>query len=386
MGPYSCEFAKYISIYNDENPNITLNIIEHNHDNIDNENHEDNEENHYHEIYERFRTGEIQADLIIMSTSSIASFLNDGIIADLSLFESVKPHIDNPNIFDEVIRLCMYDDRIAGIPLNIFYSGLAINEELFAKVETAPPTAGWSYDDYYELALIVNEYNKTAATRVYMLLPSRTAENYAAVTRGFDLKNNYKPLFNTAEFVDYLRKAKAVDDMGLYYYPDHIAFSSFEDAINAKYGDNLLFHEIIYADLHNYSSVKFIDKNIIPAPTIMGQQPYADAVLLCLSANPINSKIAESFIAGFLSEEYQYKNAFEMQIYRDVNKYDILSTYSPQTIEWIRTVTETYCALILPLDVWDWINSIALPQGKADTINFEQFTEDLQAGALMYLD
>ena len=158
-------------------------------------------------------------------------------------------------LLDGIARQCYLDGKIIGIPLNILFAGCIVDEELFAKIGASVPQYTWGYDDFYDIALMLNEYNKTAETKGYLLASSREADQYANLRRGLYQGEESMSIINTPALVDYIKKAKAIEDMGLYLYPDH-----FEQQENSIFRDDVLLYDIVYFDLHYYDAETYINQ------------------------------------------------------------------------------------------------------------------------------
>ena len=380
LGYYSCELAKYISVFVESNPDVNITFIQYQH-NHDEECTEEMEFREYEEFIrstcQKIASGEIQTDLIMYDSFYAKEFLDDGLLADMSSNDVITGFFNNPNLLDGIKRLCVYDEKIIGIPLNIFYAGCIINKNLCNKIGITIPQNSWNQDDLFKMATVLAEYNKTAETKAYLFTSNGEVRPYANLRRGLYQNDSSQPIFSSIEFIDYMEKVKQIDDMGLTYVLDH-----FEQSGAAMLRDDVLLYEIAYSDLHNYEKSIFAEHTILPVQTVAGNPPYTNASLLAISANPSNPALANAFIAGFLREEYQYIHAFEIQLYKDAEEYDILSTYSKATHEWIRTVTENSVPLYISRDISAWIDTVELPQGTFNNINFKEWAARMQEEAV----
>ncbi|MDR2569455.1 MAG: ABC transporter substrate-binding protein [Oscillospiraceae bacterium] len=387
LGAPSCEFNKYISYYHEKYPDIVIEFIqdEHIHHHNDDSDLDDcDEDSFFEKTYTDLLNGDKKADLIILNSYNMISFVQDGLIIDISQNEAIRAAFDNQEMMDGVKRLCSYDDVIAGVPLNIHYQGLAVNQQLFDLLGIAPPSYEWTYDDLYILGQSLNQYNIESDNNTYLMMPERTSCRYINPIYGIDMEQRIAGFANQ-RFIDYMQKGKDLDEMKLFYYPDHLYINSMNDLLNLKYSENMLFHEVLYSELHDYDNARFKDMFILPLPQVMGYPPSFSAILLCISSNAENMDIAEHFLASFICEEYQYENAFEMQIYKDASKYSIMGDYSFHVAEWIAYTTEHSAPLNMPLHFWEWYNTLELPQGTRDSIDFSQWAHSTQIDAQSHM-
>ena len=258
FGSYSCEFSKYLSVFNTENPDVTIDFIEYQHE--ANHNHDGNNAQQEYDQFilttcDKLKSGVLQADLILYDSFFAEEYLQKEILADMARYNSINQFINNPNLLDGIARQCYLDGKIIGIPLNILFAGCIVDEELFAKIGASIPQYTWDYDDFYDIALMLNEYNKTAETKGYLLASSREADQYANLRRGLHQGEESMSIINTPALVDYIKKAKAIEDMGLYLYPDH-----FEQQENSIFRDDVLLYDIVYSDLHYYDAETYINQ------------------------------------------------------------------------------------------------------------------------------
>jgi len=382
VGTFSCEFVKYLNYYGEHYPDVTIEIIEddhdHEHDHDNDEDCDEDEPGFYDETLASLRDGNMNADLIILDTFFMADFVDNGLLTDLN-GTTIGEMLDNQELLDGVRRLCEYGDYLAGVPITIHYNGFAVNRVLLDKLGLDMPSMDWTYTDYYNIAQRISQSSENK----YLIMPDRDEGTYINPLYGFDAANGSEPRFSTTGFIDYLRMGKEITDMGVFYVPGHFDYASFEELMDTRYGENILFTNILYSELHEYERAKFKDMEILPLPGIAGSSPYFGGTLMCLSSRPENRAAAEHFMLMFLSEEYQYENAFEMQIYRDKSKYTIMGAYSQSVTDWIVYCTVNYRAIVMPDEKWRWLGSVELPQGAAVDIDFVSWAEDIQKEAEM---
>jgi len=388
LGSYSCELAQYLSVYSEMNPDVSFHFIEnqHQHDENCDESHARQEQNAFvRETCERIKTGELQVDFILYDSLFTGEFVENGLFADMSQSVSIQAFVNNPNLLEGVARLCQYNGKIIGVPLSISYSGYMVNDSLLAAIGAEVPSTDWNYDDLYDIALALDTYNETAETKGYLFAPTHAEHQYINILRGLHHNEEAKPIINTPAFTDYMRKAKKIVEMGLCDYPSHTDHDHDHDheSDDAPRSD-VLFTEVSYNDLHGYDAERFQNKHIIPIQTAAGNSPLASSVLIAMSAAPVHSALAESFIAGFLSEEYQYAHAFEMQLYADTEKYDMIATYDEGVKKWIQVATKHCVPLYLSREAWTWANTVELPRGNSDNIDFARWAESVQAEAELF--
>jgi len=375
LGSYSCEFDKYLSFFAESNPHISINLtVEDSHDHThDAEGNclDEGEHDFLEETIEKLQAGELQADIILVDRNMISALTDSDIITNLEEIDSINVFYQQLDMLEIAKEISSYKKQIVGIPVNIAFSGLIINEALLHAIGADMPVANWNYNDYYALACKLKAYNETTGNQTYIMAPDRPESLYANPVFGFDTTNMFVPDFSSPNFVEYIKTAKEIDEMGLYLFPDH--FDQFD-----SYADNVLFTPVSYIDLHYYEEAGLEDFMILPIPNILGRPPYLNAIMLCLTQNPQEPDIAKAFLAGFLNPQYQYANAFEIKLYKDTEKYDILSNYSDKTLNWIDAVTQYSVPLTLPSKVWEWVETIQLPNGNIDDATLEKWTNRLQ--------
>ena len=375
IGTYSCELFDFIgkNYVNNDNYNIIFIQDEHEHDDEEHDEILINSD-YFMDAYQKLINNQLQADLIISDSIMMASHVKNNLFVDLNNVKEIKTLIDNPNIFESVKKLCLYKDMFIGVPLNLFYTGLVINEEMFNEIGIKLPSMNWTFDEFYDISIQVNNFNISNNKNVYLIEAEREPDKYVNIMYGFDTSNNGKFDILSTGFMEYLKKTNEIFNYIIIDYDNHFGSSLDDDNFNKNY----LFSSIIYADLHNIDSNDLENKKVLPIPLIDNRPYYLHGVMLSLSSNAKNTETAIKFIKDFFNEQYQYENAFEMQIYKDIEKYKLMSEYPIGIKNWIKEFTEKSEPLMTTIDVLRLIDKYELPKKIMSDNELLQWAEIIQ--------
>ena len=102
------------------------------------------------ELIKKFNSGDNSFDIFYISADNSINYIKHEAMADLSTFPQINVLFEK--MYDGIQDLCSYNGRIVGIPWNIYFPAMEVNEQLFNKLEQNYTLNSLNWNDMYELA------------------------------------------------------------------------------------------------------------------------------------------------------------------------------------------------------------------------------------------
>ena len=294
-------------------------------------------------VYLSILSGELEADVLMVGNGVKGAgrdkhrYGNAGVAMNLLTIPEIANLLDSPDLLDGVKENCLNPDGTAfGIPCGAYYDGYIVNAELFSYLDLVPPSAGWTVQEYYELAKAVsalrgsgNDVYLQAQNRLFtsnLQLPIYKIQNSlgaSPVFAGANSSNGYNVRINSLEMIDYCIKGKEIFE--LYPFAEYDGALSGADRSSAICGPDMLLWPVDPYSIDYCLADECLSKPWIPLPSdVFGNSvsPFTD--FMCIYAKSGNAGDAALFLAGFIDEGYQRSFADSLAIYKDFSKYENL--------------------------------------------------------------
>ena len=383
---YSCEFYTFAEVYQAAHPNVTLNLVglEHNHEH---DAHSEDEDP-LGEALEALASGAISADLVVFDDVYLHRFTARSLLRDLDEFPALKKTADNPALLDGIARFCRADGAFHMVPLNLAYTGFVINTALFERLGLAVPDKSWTYDDYYDLALRSRQdLNGDGRPDTWLAyVEDNSAFRFINPVYGAAVSGGYALLYDTPEFMDYMKKAEELRELGVFYipgaHPDADTAEEMERLMTEEMrGEDKLMYPIYFWDLHGYRAEDWEELLVLPLPKRVVDGSRLGGITLGLHAGAGQSALAANFIAEFLSEDYQRAHATEMQLYGDIGKYEKMKNFSPSVVEWLEYSARDCYNFAMPVGLAGWMNTELYPRLASGVLSLEECAAEIRREA-----
>jgi len=299
----------------------------------------------------KLMSGELDVDIILTWEEDVYVFTMAGIASDLSIYPEILAGLKNPNLYEGVLENSINSDgAIIGVPCWATYRGFIVNKPLLDRLGLDIPMEDWTTDDFYHMAMnAAQDLDDDGLTDTY-LYPTfksdvwRLSQNGIPIDFtgiGLNSSNGYKPRYDTPEAIDFIEKCKEIVDLFPFF--DFNKAASNDEMTEAERSDNALFQILHFADFKKLTPEQ-LSRPLLSFPTdIYGNRTTPFRMYWSIYSRAENADLAAMFIAEFLDEEWQYANAKDLYLYKDLSKYARLDAFPDGYEELI--ARETKCAI-----------------------------------------
>ena len=270
-------------------------------------------------LYERFLLdligGSIKPDLLYFFNSNFHfPALELGLLRDLGEFPALREMMGSTELLDGLRDMCIDSDgALFGIPAFMRLPVTIANADLFEALGIPLPPWEWDLDDYFALGeMAFRGFDERGLPNV--MFPVRSIEDGFPDAHIVSESNGYRPVFNTADYIEYARKSLYLSDL---YGGGSRQYSSMDGWPKG----NVLMNSVVIDDEMLWDKEgAFV---VLPSPAFHINPSGLNLGYLGIPKTSDNPDMAVSFIAGFLDEGFHRANAsYANLIYKDFSNYD----------------------------------------------------------------
>jgi len=305
--------------------------------------------------------GTAQFDLVNFYAGELYTYMTAGLLQDLNEFPELREAFDNPNLMGGVKNSCTYiDGTLFGVVSYVYYNSYVVNRALFEKLRLDIPDVSWSYDDYYQLALSIQD--KALAGEAYLCTWYNDSP-FQKPDHATTSRNGYQPAFNTSEYIEWVRKTAEIPKSLLWVDREMPS----QERMTFVNGDNILLWQGAFSDIFLYTMPESMDykktfsdevyQNTVVLPWPEYWPTDSNGNYLCMTTNANNTNMAKDFLLAFLDEDYQRENAVQIALYKDLTRYNRLGALPDSLKRLIENQMTRETENLFLLGMWDYVDN-----------------------------